>query len=162
MTHPTGGSVAGSVEDMKRSEALKVLSHQHHQGLFAALQLKRASTETACEARSAFLDFYERHGAHHFSIEEELLLPAYARHTACDRPEVVRVLTEHVELRRRGQDLRTSADPDPSALRELGERLERHIRFEERELFPLIEAALPDDELAQLGAAFARADAGHG
>jgi len=27
---------------MKRSEALRALSHQHHQGLFAALQLKLA------------------------------------------------------------------------------------------------------------------------
>jgi hemerythrin-like domain-containing protein len=147
---------------MKRSEALKVLSHQHHQGLFAALQLRRASAETAGDARRVFLDFYERHGAHHFRAEEELLLPAYARHTACDRPEVVRVLTEHVDLRRRGQDLEANADPDPSALRELGERLERHIRFEERELFPMIEAALPEDELTQLGDAFARAETGHG
>ena len=142
---------------MKRSEALKVLSHQHHQGLFAALQLKRARKETAAEARRAFLDFFGREGARHFRAEEELLLPAYARHSGCDRPEIVRVLTEHLDLRRRGQDVEASADSDPSALRELGERLERHIRFEERELFPMIEAALPDDELTRLGAAFARA-----
>jgi hemerythrin-like domain-containing protein len=146
---------------MKRSEALKVLSHQHHQGLFAALQLKRARKETAAEARRAFLDFFEREGMRHFRAEEELLLPAYARHTEFDRPEIVRVLTEHVDLRRRGQDLEVGADPDPSALRELGELLESHIRFEERELFPMIEAALPDAELRQLGAAFARADVGH-
>jgi hemerythrin-like domain-containing protein len=147
---------------MKRSEALKVLSHQHHHGLFAALQLKRASAETAADARRAFLDFYERDGARHFRAEEELLLPAYARHAEFDRPEIVRVLTEHVDLRRRGQELEASADQDPAALRELGQRLERHIRFEERELFPMIEAALPDDELTQLGAAFARAEAGDG
>ncbi len=147
---------------MKRSEALQPLSHQHHQGLFAALQLKRAGPETATEARSAFLDFYHREGARHFSAEEELLLPAYARHTEFDRPEIVRVLTEHVDLRRRGQDIEATANPDPSALRDLGERLERHIRFEERELFPMIEAALPEEELRQLGAALARAEAGHG
>lgn len=138
-----------------------MLSHQHHQGLFAALQLKRARNETVAEARRAFLDFFEREGARHFRAEEELLLPAYARHTAVEAPEIVRVLTEHVDLRRRGQDLAAGADPDPAALRELGELLERHIRFEERELFPMIEAALPDDELSQLGAAFARAEAGH-
>ena len=39
---------------------------------------------------------------------------------------------------------------EPDALRELGERLERHIRFEERELFPMIEAVLPADELERL------------
>jgi hemerythrin-like domain-containing protein len=147
---------------MKRSEALKVLSHQHHQGLFAALQLMRAAPETAAQARQAFLDFFEREGASHFRAEEELLLPAYARHTGCDKPEIVRVLTDHVDLRRRGQDLEANAHPDPSALRELGERLEAHIRFEERELFPMIESALPDGELAQLGTAFARAEAAPG
>lgn len=72
------------------------------------------------------------------------------------------MLTEHVDLRSRGQELEASAAPDPAALHELGERLERHIRFEERELFPMIEAAVPDDELTRLGAAFARAEAGHG
>ena len=72
------------------------------------------------------------------------------------------MLTEHVDLRRRGQDLEAGADVAPEAPRELGDRLERHIRFEERELFPMIEAALPDDELERLGAAFACAEAGEG
>jgi hemerythrin-like domain-containing protein len=146
---------------MKRSKALRALSHQHHQGLFAALQLKRAGRETAVEARQVFLEFYARDGARHFRAEEELLLPAFARHTSVDDPAIVRVLTEHVDLRGRGQDLERSADPDPATLRELGERLESHIRFEERVLFPMIEEALPVDELERLGAAFARAEAEH-
>jgi hypothetical protein len=72
---------------MKRSEALKGLSHQHHQGLFATLQLKRERRETAAEARKVFLDFFQREGARHFRAEEELLLPAFARHSEFDRPE---------------------------------------------------------------------------
>jgi hypothetical protein len=47
---------------MKRGEALRALSHQHHQGPFAALQVKRARQDSAAEARSAFLDFFEREG----------------------------------------------------------------------------------------------------
>ena len=125
---------------MKRSDALRALSHQHHQGLFAALQLKRARQETAADARTIFLDFYEREGSRHFRAEEELLLPAFARHTRVDDPLIVRVLTEHVDLRGRGQDLERSADPDPATLCELGERLESHIRFEEKTLFPQIES----------------------
>ena len=144
---------------MKRSEALRALSHQHHQGLFAALQLRRAGRETAVEARQHFLDFFEREGARHFRAEEEVLLPAFARHAGIDDAAIVRVLTDHVDLRGRGQDLERSADPDPATLRELGERLESHIRFEERVLFPMIEEALPGDELERLGAAFARAEA---
>ena len=143
---------------MKRSEALRPLSHQHHQGLFAALQLKRARPETAAEARLAFIDFFEREGAGHFRIEEELLLPAFARHAEFDEPAIVRVLADHVDLRRRGQDLQAGADVGVEALRELGERLERHIRFEERVLFPMIEEALPPDELERLAAAIERAE----
>jgi iron-sulfur cluster repair protein YtfE (RIC family) len=37
-----------------------------------------------------------------------------------------------------------------SALRELGSQLEQHIGREERELFPLIESAIPDGELRRL------------
>jgi iron-sulfur cluster repair protein YtfE (RIC family) len=141
---------------MKRSEALTALSHQHHQGLFVALQLKRATAETAAEACKAFLDFFRQEGASHFRAEEEVLLPAYARHSDFDQPAIVRVLTEHVDLRRRGQDLEASREPDPADLRELGERLESHIRLEERVLFPMIEQALPAEELEQLGADVAR------
>jgi hemerythrin-like domain-containing protein len=142
---------------MRRSDALRALSHDHHQGLFAAVQLKRARQATAADARLVFLDFFEREGARHFRVEEELLLPAFARHSEVDQPAIVRVLTEHVDLRRRRQDLEARVDPDPAELRELGERLESHIRFEERVLFPMIEGALPVAELERLGAAFARA-----
>jgi iron-sulfur cluster repair protein YtfE (RIC family) len=135
---------------VKRSDALTPLSRQHHQGLFAALKLKRAHAATAAEARAAFVEFWEREGRHHFRVEEELLLPAYARYGEHDHPAVVRVLVDHVDLRRRGEDVAAAADPDPDELHELGERLEAHIRHEERVLFPLIEAALPPDELARL------------
>ena len=144
---------------MKRSGALRALSHQHHQGLFAALQLKRAGRESAVEARLVFLDFYEREGSRHFRAEEELLLPAFASHAGVHDQAIARVLTEHVDLRARGQDLERSVDPDPATLRELGERLESHIRFEERVLFPMVEEVLPVAELERLGAAFARAEA---
>lgn len=145
---------------MKRSEALTPLSHQHHHGLFVAMKLKRAAPETAADARAAFLDVFEREGARHFRIDEELLLPGFARYGDFDEPAIVRVLTEHVDLRRRGQDLATAPEANPADLPELGERLENHIRHEERVLFPMIEGTLPAEELELLGAAVARAEAG--
>jgi hemerythrin-like domain-containing protein len=143
---------------MKRSRALSPLSHQHHQGLFVALKLKRADAATAAEARRAFLDFFRREGAQHFRLEEERLLPAFARHGSVDDPAVVRVLTEHVDLRRRGEDLETGSEPDPAELHALGERLESHIRHEERVLFPMIEDALPAEELERLAVVFAQTE----
>ena len=140
---------------MKRSAELAPLSRDHHQGLFAALKLRRATADDRAEARATFLAFWED-GRRHFAIEEELLLPALARHVACDHEAIVRVLTEHVDLRRRAQDLATAELP-PEDLRELGEHLEAHIRHEENVLFPLIEQTLPAGELAALGAALASA-----
>ena len=124
-----------------------------------ALKLKRAVPDTAAEARDLFLDYFEREGARHFRVEEEVLLPAFAGHGDPEDPAVVRVLVEHVDLRRREQNLSAAKEPDPGELRELGERLESHIRFEERVLFPMIEEALPVDELERLGAEFAQAEA---
>jgi len=89
----------------------------------------------------------------HFRAKEELLLPALARHGDPDEPAVVQVLVAHVDLRRRAQDLARSAQPSLDELHELGARLERHIRHGERVLFPMIENALPAEELERLVAA---------
>jgi hypothetical protein len=102
---------------MKRSEALAPLSRQHHRGLAAALKLKRAQASDAGEARAAFLEFWEAEGRDHFRIEEEILLPAYARHGEADHPAVVRVLVEHVDLRRRGQASQPRTSPRPGSCR---------------------------------------------
>ncbi len=135
---------------MERSPELAPLSRDHHQGLFVALKLKRATPD----AREAFLAFWVE-GRQHFAVEEDLLLPALARHVPPDHEEVVRVLTEHVDLRRRAQDLAADTEPAPETLRELGERLAAHIRHEENVVFTLVEETLPRDELAALGAALA-------
>lgn len=144
---------------MKRSEALSPLSRDHHHGLFAALKLRRASAADAEDARRAFLEFWHGEGAHHFHVEEEVLLPALARHASADDGAIVRTLVEHVDLRRRAADLERAVEPALEALHELGDRLHAHIRGEENELFPLIEATLPAAELDELGAAIERAEA---
>ena len=47
---------------------------------------------------------------------------------------------------------------DAATARGVGERLAAHVRFEERVLFELLEARLPPQELAALGAAVEAAD----
>jgi hemerythrin-like domain-containing protein len=135
---------------VKRSQELAPLSRDHHQGLFAALKLRRG----APDAREAFLAFWVE-GQRHFAQEEEILLPAFARRVPADHEAIVRVLVEHVDLRRRAQDLAADEDPPPAALKELGDRLHDHIRHEEDVLFPLIETTLSDVELAAVGASIA-------
>src|SRR5687768_3190747 len=125
---------------MKRSPELTPLSHDHHQALFVALQLKRA--ENPGKATEAFLEFWEEHGRAHFRTEEEIVLPAWFEGDAdADARLAERLSAEHLAIRRAARELR-SRDASVEQLQELGELLERHVRFEERELFPLIEAGL--------------------
>ena len=142
---------------MKRSQALVQLSRDHHHGLVVAQELVRASRETAAAARGVFLAFWKQEGSEHFRMEEEIVLPAFARHGSPGHPDVVRVLTDHVELRRLAADLAADQGPAPEMLHELGGRRSRAYPPRERVLFPLIEAALPDDELVALAAAVERA-----
>lgn len=142
---------------MKRSDALVHLSRDHHHGLVVAQQLARATADTAANARGAFLAFWEQEGRDHFRVEEEVVLPAFARHGSPGHEAVARVLIDHVELRRLAADVAADPSPAPEALHQLGGRLRDHIRHEERVLFPLIESALPEDELAALAAAVEQA-----
>jgi hemerythrin-like domain-containing protein len=145
---------------LKRTEALQTLSRQHHEGLAVALKLRRSGPDTASQARHAFIAFWANDGQVHLRVEEEVLLPAFATRASADDETVVRVLVEHVELRRRGAELAAEPEPPVYTLRELGQLLEAHIRHEERVLFPRIEQALATDELVRLAAAIEAAEAG--
>src|SRR4051812_40055300 len=136
---------------MKRHEALEQLSRDHHQALFQAMRLKRAGEEDAGTVLADFLDFWFSVGHLHFRAEEEVLLPAYSAYADASAEPVVRVLVDHVEIRREAHELGgLKEDPEPERLHALGARLDAHVRHEERVLFPLIEEALPDDELVRV------------
>ena len=143
---------------MKRDPALASLSRDHHRALFVAQALRRATAETAGEARTAFLTYWEHHGQAHFRLEEQVLLPSYAGYGDSHHPLVARVLCDHVEIRYRADRLAGEDPPTLDALHRLGLRLAEHVRLEERELFPLIESALPADRLAALAVAMERAE----
>ena len=142
---------------MKRDPALRQLSRDHHKALSVAQRLRRAE-ESDVEARALeFLDFWRGHGQRHFRVEEEVLLPAYERVASAEEEPIVRVLTDHVTIRRRAADIQAGVKSLRS-LRELGTILEEHIRHEERVLFPCIEQALPPPELEVLARAIERAE----
>ena len=69
-----------------------------------------------------------------------------------------RVSAEHLEIRARARMLRAER-VGADDLRDLGELLDRHVRFEERELFPLIEASLDEGSIGAIGAEIAAAEA---
>lgn len=140
---------------MKRSEALRSLSREHHQALTIAQELRRSDDAERAAAR--FHEFWRREGAPHFRIEEEVLLPAWELLGTVDAEAAGRLAREHLDLR--AAALALGETPSLAAIRRLGEKLAAHVRFEERELFPLIEADLGTAELEQLAGAVAEAEA---
>jgi hypothetical protein len=135
---------------MKRSDALAPLSRDHHVALEAALRLRRAAREDAEVAIERFRAFWLRSGARHFEIDETLILPALPPGDLEWDAAAARMLAEHADVRARAQALDAE---EIDAVRELGERLAAHVRFEERVLFPLLEQRMGAAELAALGAA---------
>lgn len=134
---------------MKRHPALVTLSRDHHHALVIAQRLRRATAETATETARAFLDHWDAEEKLHFRIEEELLLPAYAAHAEPDHPAIIRMLLDHVRIRRDAALL--AGTPPLELLHDLGGRLADHVQLEEHEVFPLIEATIPESELQALG-----------
>jgi Hemerythrin HHE cation binding domain len=143
---------------VKRDPALVALSRDHHLALYVARTLKRATADTASDARAAFADYWDEHGRGHFRLEEEILLPAYAPHGDPHHPLIARALCDHVAIRARANGLLVDDAPDPAALHELGTILQDHVRLEERELFALIEAALPAARLVAVAKALDHAE----
>ena len=142
---------------MKRDPALEPLSREHHQALHRALRMKRASAADVEDVRTDVLEFWRSEGVKHFRIEEEILLPAFATVEDPAHEAVVRVVVDHVWIRERMERL----ERDELALdriHELGQRLDEHVRHEQRVLFPLLERMLEPEALIALGGRVAAAE----
>src|ERR1700687_2927635 len=139
---------------MKRHPSLHPLSQHHHFALIQALGMRRAA-EAPAEKRQAaaerqaekFVAFWHKTGQKHFREEEEVLLPAYARHMRLDQDAgVMRVLADHAEIRGAVQNFeRSLAEKVPveaENMAHLAKLLHDHVRFEENELFPRVERVL--------------------
>jgi hypothetical protein len=140
---------------VKRSEALVALSRDHHQALVVAQTMRRA--DDGPEGAVLFLRFWNEHARDHFRVEEEVLLPTWALLGTVDDAAAAQLAREHLEIRAGALEL--AERPELERVRDLGQRLASHVRFEERELFALIEADLRPSDLGRLARAVAEAEA---
>ncbi|MCW8828593.1 MAG: hemerythrin domain-containing protein [Gammaproteobacteria bacterium] len=127
---------------MKRSPGLRTLSSEHHTGLVMARRAIQAVEEG--QVADAWQDLalrFEQELEPHFRQEEEQLLPALRQ--AGEEAIVQRTLEEHAALRALIHD----RERDAEALKAFAELLKAHIRFEERELFAIAQARLPEFSL---------------
>lgn len=129
---------------MKRHPALISLSRDHHHTLVLVQQLRHATEGTEQDAAQAFIAHWEAEEKHHFRVEEEILLPAYAEHGDPAHPAITRMLQDHICIRR-DADLLTRR-PSLPLLHRLASQLADHVKLEEEQVFPLIEATIPEPE----------------
>lgn len=137
---------------IKRDPAMIPFSRDHHAGLSLARELRRAGAGRAdpAAAWARFRQAWRDELADHFDEEERLLVPL-----TCDAVLADRLKREHDALRAAA----AAEQPGPPDLARIGDLLHDHIRWEEREYFPVVEAALTDESRAWLARETARLEA---
>jgi hemerythrin-like domain-containing protein len=140
----------------RRHDSLVPLSHDHHHALAQARRLtEAASMSDDSERRRAtddFINFYLGSLVRHFREEEELFFAPIVDHGDA-QALIVRALTEHLRVHARVRRLKrdlVAGVVEPTQLTELSKLLTAHVRFEERDLLPLVEQLLSEDELKDL------------
>jgi iron-sulfur cluster repair protein YtfE (RIC family) len=133
-----------------RAKALVPLSRDHHEALVQALWLRRGAGRAP--AALAFLQFHDAELEGHMLDEEDVVLPAAE---GVDPAGAARIREEHAEMRRLAAALRDAVDAAfeiTEIMDSLARLLHDHVRYEERVFFMGLQAALPAEALAALGA----------
>ncbi len=131
---------------MKRNKNLIKFSHEHHHALIFATRLRRSGNAPAGVLAAYICDFWDNYLESHFHNEEKWLLP-YIDDNALKNE----FLQDHYDIR----TMCTRLPDDRETLRKLASdlagRIEHHVRFEERVLFPHIEKRIPVEKLEEIG-----------
>ena len=134
------------INPIKRSVQLQPLSREHHNGLLFVWKIKQGlENNTHIDTlRKYTIWFWKNHIRPHFRQEEKLLMP----HISVDHPFAVQLKEEHDHIK----ELIISIDRNPDKLDfiHLVGLIERHIRFEERELFTYLEEHLSTGDLQDI------------
>jgi iron-sulfur cluster repair protein YtfE (RIC family) len=146
-----------------RHPSLLPLSHDHHHGLALALrcrkqalgQLKPMGATGLQERAKEFLVFCASNLVPHFQAEEEVLFPLMRSTIPESEPMIDELVRNHAEIRQAIPQLEAGAGL-AKLIFDLGDLLERHIRKEERELFPLFEQRVERAKAESAGAEIKR------
>ena len=129
-----------------RHPSLVSLSHDHHHGLALALrcrkqalgQIRPMGAQGLRERAKEFHTFFSHNLVRHFRAEEQILFPLIGSLVPESQSIIDRLLKDHEEIRTANKRLESETGLG-KLIFDLGDLLERHIRTEERELFPLFE-----------------------
>lgn len=136
---------------MKRSKDLYPLSHQHHNGLMAVLLLKKGLSKKAdAQVMGDFiLAAWKEELDEHFIAEEKYLNPSLLQLPLL-HDLYGQMKAEHQQIREIITVLEEGKS-SPALIETFYVLLEKHIRFEERILFPFVEEHASAAALAEAG-----------
>ena len=129
---------------IKRNDALKPLSRDHHHGLLLCWKIRQGIKLNIESGRiKTYLDwFWMSYLKPHFEVEEQNVFPVLGN----ENELVKQALAEHRRLKR----LFENGDDLPKTISLIEEELEKHIRFEERVLFNEIQSVASSEQLIQI------------
>jgi hemerythrin-like domain-containing protein len=145
-----------------RHPSLIALSHDHHHALALALrcrkqalgQIKATGSGGLGEQVTELVSFYNDKLATHFRAEEEVLFPVMQSIASESRALVEGLTRDHQRIRSMIEQLNGGSGLS-KIIFDIGDLLERHIRKEERELFPLFQKHVSTAEAQPIGSRIA-------
>ncbi len=133
---------------LKRHPNLVPLSHDHHDSLVFALRIKKYITKVDHKIMQQYiLHHWESVMKNHFKEEEGCFLSVVdPQHEL-----IVHFTEDHKAIREYIRQLGTDSPDFEKIARAFSEKLNQHIRFEERQLFPFLQEHLSDQQLEAIG-----------
>jgi hemerythrin-like domain-containing protein len=131
------------INPIKRSKQLVPLSRDHHDALLFIWKIRQGlKNKTPVAVVGDYVKwFWNNHLKDHFDQEEKILLPNLPNEDEL----VQRLKQEHVMIRNM-----IDKESNETSISILGDALNDHIRFEERQLFPHIEQTVSEDQLNEI------------
>jgi iron-sulfur cluster repair protein YtfE (RIC family) len=137
---------------------LRRLSAEHARWIAAVERWAREDGEDRAER---LLALWEGEVLPHCRGEEDVLLPELARRIPEADAVIVFTLGDHVALRRLARELREARGPArPAAAASFARKLDEHLAFEERTLFPSLQETIGCDRIAALAAEITTSEPG--
>lgn len=133
---------------IRRSQSLMPLSREHHYSLLFCWKLRQGVKLNVEKKRITdyIAYFYERCLLPHFEEEENVLFVLVS-----DR-QTERAIQEHCHIKTLVRTVLSSGETiEYRVFEQLADAVDKHVRFEERELFSHIESILTEDQLQETG-----------
>ena len=144
-----------ATKPIKRNPILIEFSRDHHFGLLLVWKIRQGfKNNIGPERLSSYLLFYfDNDLMRHFSEEEKLLFAKLDEHADLRK----QAESDHALIYQLVEQIKQD-NTNTELIKQFADKLEEHIRFEERELFNYIQVCLSENELTDIARQFSKQD----